>query len=105
MTVNLETVNLDQSECRKINSHLEICTNQQLVAEGEVITSVYLLSRKRSDYRLVITEPEVTNCFSINFQAFTNNSQHNFIKKQKVNLDQPERRKINRHLEIYTNGI
>ena len=27
--------------------------------------------RRRSEYRLVITEPEVTNCFSINFQVFT----------------------------------
>ena len=26
------------------------------------------------------TEPEATNCFSTNFQAFTNNNQHNFIK-------------------------
>ena len=32
------------------------------------------------EYRLVITEPEATNCFSINFQVFTNNNQHNFIK-------------------------
>ena len=36
-----------------------------VVAEGEVITSLYSLSRKRSKYRLVITEPEATNCFSI----------------------------------------
>ena len=27
MTITSETVNLDQSECRKINSHLEIYTN------------------------------------------------------------------------------
>ena len=44
---------------------------KQLVAEGEVITSLYSLSRRRSEYRLVITEPEATNCFSINFQVFT----------------------------------
>ena len=49
-----------------------------------------------NNYRLVITGPEATNCFSINFQVFTNNNQHNFInidfnlllykrdKKQKV---------------------
>jgi hypothetical protein len=36
--------------------------------------------RRRSEYRLVITEPEATNCFSINFQVFTNNNPHNFIK-------------------------
>jgi hypothetical protein len=51
-----------------------------LVAEGEVITSLYSLSRRRSEYRLVITEPEATNSFSINFQVFTNNNPHNFIK-------------------------
>ena len=45
-----------------------------LVAEGEVITSLYLLSRRRSEYRLVITSPEAINCFSINFQVFTNNN-------------------------------
>ena len=68
----------------------------------------------------------MTNCFSINIQVFTNNSQHDFIKihfefvvelkKQKAmcshwpvtitseraNLDQSEYRKINSHLEIYT---
>ena len=46
---------------------------RQLVAEGEVITSLYLLSRRRSEYRLVITKPEATNCFSIIFQVFTKN--------------------------------
>ena len=30
--------------------------------------------------RLVISEPEATNCFSINFQVFTNNNQLNFTK-------------------------
>ena len=30
--------------------------------------------------KLVITEPEATNCFSINFQVFTINNQHNFMK-------------------------
>ena len=44
---------------------------KQLVAEGVVITSLYSLSRRQSEYRLVITEPEATNCFSINFQVFT----------------------------------
>ena len=33
-----------------------------------------------NEYRLVITLPSVTNCFSINFQVFTNNNQHNFVK-------------------------
>ena len=55
-------------------------------------------------------------CFSINFQVFTYNNQHNFIitsnlllykkdKKQKaiVNLDQSDCRKVSSHLEIYTN--
>ena len=45
-----------------------------------MITSLYSLSRRRSEYRLVTTEPEATNCFSINFQVLTNNNQHNFIK-------------------------
>ena len=31
-------------------------------------------------YRLVITEPDATNCFSINFQVFANNNQHNIVK-------------------------
>ena len=51
-----------------------------IVAEGEVNTSLYSLSRRRSEYRLVITEPEATNCFSINFQVFTNNNPHNLNK-------------------------
>ena len=42
-----------------------------IVAEGEVITSPYSMSLRRSECRLVITEPEATNCFSIHFQAFT----------------------------------
>ena len=42
---------------------------KQLVAEGEVITSLYSLSRRQSEYRLVITEPEATNCFSIKFPS------------------------------------
>ena len=45
-----------------------------------MITSLYSLSRRRSEYRLVITEPEATICFSINFQVFTKKNQHNFIK-------------------------
>ena len=36
-----------------------------------MITSLYSLSRSRSEYRLVIAETEATNCFSINFQVFT----------------------------------
>ena len=37
--------------------------------------------RRRSEYRLVITEPhEATNCFSINFQVLTNNNRLNFTK-------------------------
>ena len=44
-----------------------------------MITSLYSLSRRRSEYRLVITEPKATNCFSINFQVFKKN-QHNCIK-------------------------
>ena len=36
-----------------------------------MITSLYSLSRKRGEYRLVIIEPKATNCFSINFQVFT----------------------------------
>ena len=47
----------------------------QLVAEGEVITNLY-----SSEYGLVITEPEATNCFLTNFQVFAKNNQHNFIK-------------------------
>ena len=39
-----------------------------------------ILSRKRSECRLVITETEASNCFSINSHMFTNNNQHNFIK-------------------------
>ena len=31
-------------------------------------------------YRLVITELEATNCFSINFQVFSNDNQLNFTK-------------------------
>ena len=31
-------------------------------------------------YRLVITESEATNCFSINFQVFANNNRLNFTK-------------------------
>ena len=95
-----------------------------------MITSLYSLSRRRR-YRLVITEPEATNCFSINFQVFTNNNQlykhyknslqiYYCIEKQKskshshwsvtitsetANLDQSECRKINSHLEIYTKSI
>ena len=30
-----------------------------------MITSLYSLSRRRIEYRLVITEPEATDCFSI----------------------------------------
>ena len=44
----------------------------------------YSLSRRRSEYGLVIIEHDATNCFSIHFQVFTNNNQHNFIKIQKV---------------------
>ena len=47
---------------------------------GRPLSSLYSLSRRRSEYRLVITEPEATNCFSINFQVFTSNNRHNFIK-------------------------
>ena len=47
-----------------------------------MIRRLYSLSRRRSEYRLVITEHEATNCFSINFQVFTNNNQHKFIKIQ-----------------------
>ena len=47
---------------------------------GEVITSLYSLSRRRIECRFVITEHEVTNCFSINFQVFTNDNQLNFTK-------------------------
>ena len=33
--------------------------------------------RMRCEYRLLITEPEATNCFSTYFQVFTNNYQLN----------------------------
>ena len=39
MTITSETANLDQSECRKINSHLEIYTNYIYI----YITSYYCL--------------------------------------------------------------
>ena len=41
------------------------------------ITTTIISCRRRSDCRL---EPEATDCFSINFQVFTDNNQHNFIK-------------------------
>ena len=49
---------------------------------------IYLTIRRRRrgdhklvlQYRLVITEPEAPNCFSINFEVFTNNNQLNFTK-------------------------
>ena len=75
---------------------------------------------------LVITEPEATNCFSINFQVFTSGGQETLkkfilnmllykktanaksyshwpvtITSEAVNLDQSECRKINSYLEIY----
>ena len=34
------------------------------VAGGKMITSQYSLRRRRSEYRLVLTKPEETNCFS-----------------------------------------
>ena len=71
--------------------------------------------RRRGEHRLVITESEVTNCFSTNFQMFTNNNQliinftkihFEFItvykKQETVNLDQSESRKLG-NPEIYTN--
>ena len=33
-----------------------------------------------NQYSFIITEPEATNRFIINFQVFRNNNQHNFIK-------------------------
>ena len=45
---------------------------------SKVITSLYLLSQRQIDYKPIFTE--ATDCFSINFQVFTNNNQHNFIK-------------------------
>ncbi len=55
---------IKQLICKKIV--LERCV--ELVAEGEVITSVVSIG-KRSEYILVIAEPEATDCFSINFQV------------------------------------
>ena len=67
-----------------------------------MITSLYSRNRRRSEYGLVITEPEATNSFSINFQVSTNFVE---LKKQEeksyshwsvtitsetVNLDQSE---------------
>ena len=43
-----------------ISSYI-VYTRFVLVAEGELIPSLYSLSRRRSEYRLVITEPEATN--------------------------------------------
>ena len=40
------------------------------VNEGEVITSLYSLSRRRSEYTLVITEPEATNCLKFSRDKF-----------------------------------
>ena len=81
-------------------------------------TSLYSLSRRRSEYRLLITEPEAINCFSINFLVFTNNNQHNFYKitqkgesyshspvtitSETAYLDKSECKKISSHLEVYT---
>ena len=36
---------------------------KQLVASGSVITSLYSLRLRASEYRLVITSPSATNCF------------------------------------------
>ena len=41
--------------------------------------------RVRSVNRLVITQPETTNCSSINFQVFTNDDQLNIIKLKFTN--------------------
>ena len=54
--------------------------NAHVLPEGKVITSLYLLSQRQIDYKPIFTEPEATDCFSINFQVFTNNNQHNFKK-------------------------
>lgn len=52
------------------------------IKEGEVIASLYSLSQRQSENRIVFTDPETTNCFGINFQDFTNNHQINFRKIQ-----------------------
>ena len=77
---------------------------------------------------IIVTEPEAANCFSTNFQMFTNNNQQTSIKShfkfitvrkkhkaksfshwsvtitsETVNFGQSECRKINSYLEIYTN--
>ena len=43
-----------------------------------MITSPYSLSRRRCEYRLVITESKATDCLSTNFQVFASD-QHNLI--------------------------
>ena len=92
-----------------------------------MIPSLYSVSQRQSEFRLVITKPAATNCFNINFLVFINNNQPNckytlqtycciknpksysiysywpvIITSEKVNLEQLECSELNGHLEIYT---
>ena len=68
-----------------------------LRVQSMLIRYLTISRRRRDDYKTIFTEPkarwlqdyihwaegeatepEGTNCFSINFQVFTNNNQHNF---------------------------
>ena len=46
VTITSETANLDESECMKITSHLEICTNY-LYVNAYILLASYGLTRKR----------------------------------------------------------
>ena len=51
MTITSETANLDQSECRKINSHLEIYTNVFCFLQISRFTEIILEKDKDEDYK------------------------------------------------------
>ncbi len=41
----------------------------QLVAEGDLIKAhIHRAAKRQGEYEIIITEPEATKCFSINFQ-------------------------------------
>ena len=54
MTITSETANLDQSQCRKINSHLEIYTNSYYhIKQLSLLTSPTIIS----DTEVIFPQP------------------------------------------------
>ena len=71
--VNLSTISVCLIKVCK-GTPLKSETESPLGTSLQILKHLTISRRSREDYKSTFTEPKATNCFSMNFQVFTNNN-------------------------------